>query len=148
MRRKIVANDILLAEVAKMVGEGERVVILTKGMSMLPFIVGGRDSVELSRVDSPVVLHDILLAKIENPHRYVIHRVVGVDGEHLTLMGDGNIVGVEHCRCEAVVARVTSIIKPHKVVDPNTRRQRILCNIWQLLRPIRGYLLAILRRVG
>ena len=43
----IVPNAILLAEVSALVQEGKQVELLTKGCSMLPFIVGDRDSVRL-----------------------------------------------------------------------------------------------------
>ncbi|MFR9603775.1 MAG: S24/S26 family peptidase [Rikenellaceae bacterium] len=120
MRRKVVVeNNELLDGVAAMVASGERVVLLTKGQSMLPFIVGGRDSVELSRVDGEICIGDILLAKIPNPARYVIHRVIKIEGEKITLMGDGNLVGTEECSTSDVAARITTIIKPHKTINPN-----------------------------
>ncbi len=87
MRRKIVVeNNVLLDDITAMVASGERVVLLTKGQSMLPFIVGGRDSVELSRIDDDICVGDILLAKIQNPTRYVIHRAIKMDGSSLNMM--------------------------------------------------------------
>lgn len=147
MRRKVVvANSELLDGVATLVASGERVVLLTKGQSMLPFIVGGRDSVELVRVDGEICIGEILLAKIPNPTRYVIHRVVKVEGDRVTLMGDGNLVGMELCcKCD-VVARVASIIRPSKVVDPNSLLHRCYALSWRVLIPFRRYLLAIVRR--
>lgn len=147
MRRKIVPNDILLAEVAKIIAGGEKVVLLTKGQSMLPFIVGGRDSVELSPIDTPILPNDILLAKIENPSRYVIHRVIGVDGGVVTLMGDGNIKGVEICYNDTAVARVTAIIKPKKTINPYSRREVFFLSLWRFFKPFRRYLLKLIRVV-
>ncbi len=147
MRRKIVVeNNVLLDDITAMVASGERVVLLTKGQSMLPFIVGGRDSVELSRIDDDICVGDILLAKIQNPTRYVIHRAIKMDGEIVTLMGDGNLVGTEECHTNDVAARITDIIKPHKTINPNSKLQRIYAKIWQTLQPMRRYLFAILRR--
>ena len=96
MERKILPNDVLLGEVSRLVAEGESVTIMTKGTSMLPFIVGGRDSVRLVR---PAELQPgmIVLAELHDG-RYVLHRLISVDGQNLTLMGDGNIAGVERCR--------------------------------------------------
>ncbi|MFI3293625.1 MAG: S24/S26 family peptidase [Rikenellaceae bacterium] len=148
MRRKVVvANNELLEDVASMIASGERVVLLTKGQSMLPFIIGGRDSVELAKVEDGIYVGDILLAKINLPTpRYVIHRVVKIETDNLTLMGDGNLTGQEECRKSDVVARITAIIKPHKTINPNTKKSRLYAKIWLLLTPIRRYLLAILRR--
>lgn len=148
MRRKVVIqNNKLLDDVAMMVATGERVVLLTKGQSMLPFIVGDRDSVELSRVDDQICVGDILLAKISDPTRYVIHRVIKIEGEKITLMGDGNIIGTEECHTSDVVARITAIIKPHKTINPNSKQQIVYAKIWSMLKPIRRYPLAVMRRV-
>ncbi len=145
-RKVVVANNELLDDVATMVASGERVILLTKGQSMLPFIVGARDSVELSRIDGKICVGDILLARISKPTRYVIHRVVKVEAEIITLMGDGNLVGTEQCLASEAAARITAIIKPHKTINPNTKQQRRRAKIWRTLRPVRRYLLAILRR--
>ncbi len=151
MRRKIiVSNNELLDDVAAMIASGEQVVLLTKGRSMLPFIVGGRDSVELTSVDGEIKLGDILLVKITSPTpRYIIHRVINVEKSKITLMGDGNLIGVEECKKSDVVARVTSIIKPNnKIIIPNSKIQQYYVLIWLKLLPIRRYLLAILRRIS
>ncbi len=149
MHRKIVVPNIeLLDDVAKIIASGEHVTLRTKGQSMLPFIVGGRDSVELAPIIEEVREGDILLAKLSYPTPcYVIHRVIRVEEEGVTLMGDGNILGTEQCTKRDIVARVISIQKPKRNVDPNTKRQRVYASIWLILRPIRRYLLAIIRRM-
>ncbi len=148
-RKVVVENSLLLDGVATMVASGERVVLLTKGQSMMPFIVGGRDSVELSGIAGKIQVGDILLAKIPTPTtRYVIHRAIKVDGDHITLMGDGNLVGTEECHTSEVAARITAIIKPHKTINPDSKKQKTYAKIWRVLQPIRRYLLAILRRTG
>ncbi|MFR9649187.1 MAG: hypothetical protein SNJ33_01285 [Rikenellaceae bacterium] len=146
-RKVVVDNSELLDDVAAMVASGERVVLLTKGQSMLPFIVGGRDSVELTKVDSEICIGDILLAKISNPTCYVIHRVINIENEKITLMGDGNLVGTEECHTSDVAARITAIIKPYKSINPNSKSQRKYAKIWKILQPVRRYLLAIFRRI-
>ena len=45
--KRIVPNDVMLGEVRKMIAEDHSVTIKVKGRSMLPFIVGERDSVRL-----------------------------------------------------------------------------------------------------
>ena len=52
MHKVVVPNAILLGEVKSLLAEGKDVVIPTKGNSMLPFIRGGRDSVNLRRLDT------------------------------------------------------------------------------------------------
>ena len=81
----------ILHETTRMVEEGLCVTLPVDGRSMLPFIIGGRDSVLLSKPED-VMVGDIVLAWIEN-RRYVVHRILEIRGQHVTLMGDGNLYG-------------------------------------------------------
>lgn len=137
--RKTLPNDILLGEVSELLAEGNDVVIMTKGNSMLPFIRGDRDSVKLFRKDT-VSAGDIVLAEI-TPGHYVLHRVIKADSDSLTLQGDGNLRGVEHCRAGNVKGTVVEIIKPGKTVVPDKGK------LWLCLRPVRRILLGLYRRI-
>lgn len=110
----IVDNKILLASVTEMLAEGKDVVLKTKGGSMMPFIVGDKDSVLLRKEEWGV--GDAVLAHLPNGH-YVLHRVQSLDGDRVTLKGDGNLQGVEHCRKEDIAGRVVQVLKGDKVVD-------------------------------
>ena len=71
-----------------------------------------------------------------------MHRVFAVEGENLTLMGDGNICGTEHCVSDDVIALVTEIHKENgKKVIPGKAA------FWRRIRPLRRYILAIYKRV-
>ena len=85
----------LIPEVIKLVDDGVCVTLPVEGRSMLPFIIGGRESVILQK-PSDVMVGDIVLAWVDGC-RYVIHRIIRIDGDHVTLMGDGNLVGTESC---------------------------------------------------
>lgn len=149
MEVHVVPNDVLLSEVRQLLSEGHPVTIKVKGSSMLPFIVGNRDKVRLvvSRVYLP---KDIVLAEIA-PGRYVLHRIKEITGSGtslgVTLMGDGNLVGCEHCSLSDIAGKVDCIFRNRKEVDPTSRRERIAVDIWLRLTPIRRWLLAIYRRI-
>jgi hypothetical protein len=64
----------------------------------LPFIIGSKESVDLVKPDHLQVGH-VVLACVEGC-RYVVHRIIRIDGDQVTLIGDGNIAGVEHCRLD------------------------------------------------
>lgn len=130
MDRKVIPNEIMLAEVGNLLGEGRDVSLTPRGNSMLPFIVGGKDSVTLRKLDT-IEVGDIVLAHLADT-RYVLHRVVATDGDAVTLMGDGNIVGTESCTKGDILGTAITINgkKPTKGV------------IWGKLKPIRKYLLA------
>ena len=135
---KVIPNEILLGEVGELLAEGKEVELLTKGCSMLPFIVGERDSVLLKKMDK-VSVGDIVLAR--TGRGYVLHRVFALDGEKVTLMGDGNLKGTESCCLDDISGIVKEILKPARRVKPGKGR------LWRLLRPFRRYILFIYRRL-
>lgn len=130
----------ILEEAIRIVSDGVCVTFPVNGRSMLPFIVGGRESVVLEKVSS-IAVGDIVLAFVEN-NRYVIHRVEKIDGDRITVMGDGNLLYGEHCRMEDVKARVTHVVdtrgRRHSVDVPWRKRA---ARLWVKLRPIRIWLL-------
>ena len=139
MKKIVIPHDILLGEVSGMLAEGMEVIIMTKGSSMLPFIIGDRDSVVLHAGDPKV--GDIALAKVEGG-RFVLHRVIEVDGEKVTLMGDGNIIGTEHCLKPDVAGLVSEILKPGgRRVKPGSGLW------WRRIKPVRRYILYIYRHI-
>lgn len=138
-------NDVLLDEVARLVAEGETVTLMTKGASMLPFIVGGRDSVVLVRPEE-LFPGMIVLAYVQGG-RYVLHRILSVDGTKVVLMGDGNIKGVEVCTPADVKAVAVRISKPSGEVDCLSKRHLRQAAIWKTLLPVRRWILAVYRRL-
>ena len=54
MQKRIVANALLLPEVKKILSEGLTVTLPVTGNSMLPFIIGGRESVVLQKPSAPL----------------------------------------------------------------------------------------------
>ncbi|MBR4756176.1 MAG: S24/S26 family peptidase [Bacteroidales bacterium] len=129
---KIVGDDILFEMIGELISEGREVIITPKGNSMLPVIRNG--------LDRPAEVGDILLVKVGG--RFIMHRVYAVEWPGITLMGDGNVRGQEHCTADDVIGIVTEIHKDGgRVVIPGKGR------LWRLVRPFRRYILAIYKRV-
>lgn len=146
MNKVVVPNSILLGEVKRMLAEGREVVIPTKGNSMLPFIHGTRDSVRLRKLDT-LDVGDIVLAEIREGV-YVLHRIFGIDGDKVTLMGDGNRLGVEHCLRENVAGTAIGILKKGvKEVDCRSPKALRRARIWRKILPLRRIILAFYRRL-
>ena len=136
----------IIEEAIRLVNEGVSVTYPVNGRSMLPFIIGGKESVILQKVDK-LQIGDVVLAWADGNH-YVVHRVIRICGDKVTLMGDGNIYGVEHCKLDDVKAWVTHVVDQHgKRRDINCRWRRCAARAWWWLRPIRRYILAIYRRI-
>ncbi len=143
--RREMPNSILIGEVVKLVDMGDRVTLRVKGNSMLPFIVGDRDSVILERANDYLV-DDIVLAELKEGF-YVIHRVIDIVGNEYTLMGDGNFRGTERCHKRDIRAKAISIWRNGKRIDCDNVNYRLWVKRWKALLPLRRYILAIYRRL-
>ena len=152
----MITDDVIIEEAIRLTEEGICVTLPVNGNSMLPFIIGGHESVILQKPILPSVqsatgrairVGDVVLAWADGCH-YVVHRIISIKGNAVTLMGDGNLAGTEHCAVTDVKALVTHVVgadeKPH---DLYCLWRRVAARIWWHLRPIRRYLLALYRRL-
>ena len=142
---KVLPNNEIIGELILLVNEGQRVTLPVKGNSMLPFIIGGKESVELVKSDR-VAVGDVVLAWI-NGSRYVIHRVIRIEGNHVELMGDGNLSGGEYCLTEEVMALAEYVVSPNgKRRYLYSKKRCFMSRLWLRILPIRRWILAVYRR--
>ena len=150
MEKMIVDNDTFFADVLLMLDEGKRVTIPVKGYSMLPFIRGGKDLVVLEKAGADLRADDIVLFRL-GPRaggRYVMHRILSIDGDAVDIMGDGVPKTHEHVRRSQICAKAVEILRGGKrVVDPYSPGQLRLVHFWQRLLPIRRYILFVYRHL-
>ena len=140
-----ITDNEIIQNAIKLVNEGLRVTFPVKGYSMLPFIIGSRESVDLVKPATPKV-GDVVLAWVEGC-RYVVHRIIRIDGDHVTLMGDGNIAGVEHCSLKDVAAIAVNVVTPAGKHLPLYAPWRVRASrLWWRLLPVRRWILAVYRR--
>lgn len=142
----LVPNAILLTEVSNLLAEGKDVELKAKGYSMLPFIIGDKDSIRLRK--EPVSEGDAVLAEIA-PGKYVLHRIVSIKGEVVTLKGDGNLLETERCRTQDIKGKAIAVISPKgRVRDLAGHKSKARAKRWNALPYIvRRYTLAIIRRL-
>ena len=138
-KKIVLPNEQVFEQVRQFLAEGKSVIFSPKGNSMLPFIRGERDSVELAPVEKPLEVGDIAL--FSTGGRFFLHRLFAIDGERLTFMGDGNSRGKEHCKEGDVIGVVTRIIKKNgRELRPGKGK------FWRMLLPFRRYMMAVLTR--
>ena len=147
MSSLILPNEVLLPQVAELLAQGKEVELRTKGSSMLPFIVGDRDSVRLQTAAAYRV-GDVVLAQLPGG-RFVLHRVHEIDGDSVTLKGDGNLDGTERCTLADIKGMAVEVIRPSgEKVSLTSPRSRGRARRWvSLPRIVRRYYLAIYRRL-
>jgi hypothetical protein len=142
----MITDDIIIQEAIRLVNEGVSVTLPVNGQSMLPFIIGGRESVILQKA-TELKVGDVVLACVVGG-RYVVHRIISISGDIITLMGDGNLVGTERCAVVDVKAKATHVVDAHeRLHNLYTPARCMAAKAWWHLRPIRRYLLPIYRRL-
>jgi hypothetical protein len=145
MNHKVLPNNDVIDAVIKMLETCPSVILPVKGYSMLPFIIGDVESVELVR-PGLVKEGDVVLAWI-NGNRYVVHRVIRIDGARLQLMGDGNLTANEYCTVNDIKARADYVINKHGKKRYLYTKWRVRASrLWWVLRPLRRLILAFYRR--
>ncbi len=140
------SDNEIIDEAVRLVNDGLSVTLPVNGVSMLPFITGGSDSVILKKPEHPET-GLVVLAWVEG-RRYVLHRIIRIEGDSVTLMGDGNIMGTERCTLGDIKAIATHVVDARQrtryLYSPWQKRA---AKIWFRLRPIRRYILAIYKRL-
>ena len=146
MKTRTIPNEELIPEFGRLVQEGAEVVFRPKGMSMLPFIRGGKDSVALVKAEG-LKVGDIVLAKVRGG-AFVLHRIDSMVDDVIVLMGDGNLAGKERCTADDVLAVAARILKDNREIDCRSARHMRRAMIWKRLKPLRRYMLAIYRIIN
>ena len=150
MGKIVVENEVFFTHVREMLDTGRRVTIPVKGYSMLPFIRGEKDLVVLEKAGGDLSEGDIVLFYVgEEPHgRYILHRILSIDGNRVEIMGDGVVGSRERVTRERIYAKVVSILRNGKrEVDPESLRERRKARLWRKLLPVRRYLLFAYRHL-
>lgn len=117
-----------------------------RGISMLPMIRQGIDTVVLSPLPEKLKKYDIPLYQRDDG-KYILHRIVKVSDTY-TCIGDNQFeleTGVRHDQMIAVVSGFTRGKKAHSVTEP---AYQIYCRIWHYSRPVRFVLGKIKGRIG
>ena len=131
---KTVANRIAFAQTRDLLLEGQNVRICVQGQSMLPFFRSGSRITLRPLREGDLRRGHVVLGETDNGH-FVVHRILTVGDERVTLLGDGN-----------TVAETMPPAKVYGVVDCSVIH-RVLARVWLWLRPVRRYPLWVLRRI-
>ncbi|PUB28513.1 peptidase S24-like protein [Elizabethkingia sp. YR214] len=132
LSKRIIPNDLFFEQVKERLNAGQKVKIPVAGRSMEPFLQNG-DLVVLNRFEkNDLVNGKIVLAYFNNA--YVLHRIVRIKGNTVTLAGDGNIQQVEIITDKDILAVVIQAYRGEKELSINT----LLGQIWYKLRIVRA----------
>lgn len=147
MKTIALPNALFIPEIKRAIDEGHTTTFRVRGYSMRLFLEDRRDKVVLAPCKE-VKVGDVVLAEIQKD-KYVLHRVIQKEGEHLILMGDGNVYGTETCNTSNVIGIAIGFLRKGRDVMDTTdgKKWKIYSFFWLRLKPIRRYILAFYRRI-
>lgn len=133
---KIVEPEALMTQLPELLEAAPSVPLVISGNSMSPFLVHGRDTVYLSRVDSPLKKGDMILYRRDNG-AYILHRIRRAEGDRYDLVGDAQVLIERGIRADQVIARVTAVRRKGKLLKRGSFWWEFFEKIWLNLIPLR-----------
>lgn len=127
--------DALMPVIRERLAEGQSVRFSPRGISMLPMLRQGIDSVVISPLPQKLKKYDLPLYQREDG-KYILHRIVGA-GPTYICMGDNQFVPEPGVRAEQMIAVVTAFYRGDKKHDVSEPGYRLYCCFWHYSRPVR-----------
>ena len=137
-KQKITSADNLIPVFCDCIKKGQSVRFSPKGVSMLPFIREGKDSVVISPISEKLEKYDVVLYKRDNG-QYVLHRITEI-GDSYTLMGDNQFVKETGILPEQIIAVMTSFQRGSKMYSKNNIVYKMYCRLWHHSRRVRRFI--------
>ena len=134
---RFAALDELMPLIREQLEAGHRVRFSPRGVSMLPMLRQGIDSVELSPLPEKLHKYDLPLYRRESG-QYVLHRVIAA-GETYTCMGDNQFAPEPGLHHSQMIALVTSFNRGGREISVKAPLYRAYCRFWHHSRPARRF---------
>jgi hypothetical protein len=140
-------NSKLFPFLFKEIEAGHTIKLTLRGNSMRPFLENDRDVALLTKPVPPRVGLPVL-AEV-SPGKYVLHRIVKLDGEKMMMRGDGNY-HCEQCKVSDIRAGVAGFYRKgrDKMDSVDGKKWRTYSWFWtHTPLKLRMYILAFYRRI-
>ena len=116
---------------------GQSVRFSPRGVSMLPMLRQGIDSVVLSQAPETLKKYDLPIYQREDG-KYILHRIVGA-GATYTCVGDNQFKFETGIRREQILALVIGFYRGETYHSVDEPAYRAYCRFWHYSRPLRYF---------
>lgn len=106
-----------------------------RGVSMMPMLRQGKDSVELSPLPEKLKKYDLPVYRRKDG-QYVMHRVVDVKDDHYICLGDNTLV-FETIYPHQMIGVVSAFKRGDKRIEVDNWGYQLYCRLWRPTRPLR-----------
>ena len=137
LQNREIPLKLLLPVIEERIKLGQSVRFSPKGVSMLPMLRQGRDSVVLSALPEKLKKYDLPLYRREDG-QFVLHRVVQV-ADTYTCIGDNQFQLETGVRKEQMIALVTAFYRGQKRYSVTHPSYWLYCRFWHYSRGIRHF---------
>ena len=124
--------------IKEQLASGKSVKFSPHGVSMLPMIRQGIDSIILSPLPKKLKKYDIPLYQRDSG-QYVLHRIVAVENDSYICMGDNQFTAEYNLRHDQMIAVVTEFYRGKKKYSVTDIRYQLYCRGWYYSRSIRHF---------
>lgn len=114
---------------------GKDVRLTVTGFSMYPLLRDGSDDVILTK-SAKIKKHDVVLFKRENGD-FVLHRVIKVKGNILTIAGDNETKKERSVPKDNVIASMKAFVRSGKIHTTDALWYKIYSKLWLFIFPLR-----------
>lgn len=109
-----------------------------RGVSMLPMLRQGKDSVEIAPLPPRLKKYDLPIYQYPSG-KIVMHRVVKVREDHYICLGD-NTYDYEKISPEQMIAVISAFRRGEKRIGVDAPEYRLYCRLWVAAFPVRRFL--------
>ena len=127
--------DSLMPLIRESLEAGKTVRFSPMGISMLPMLRQGIDTVTLSPIRGDLKKYDIPLYQRDNG-AYILHRIISV-GDTCVCMGDNQFAPEMGVRRDQMIAVVSSFTRGSREISVTSVIYRLYCRFWHYSRPMR-----------
>ncbi|MBQ7034254.1 MAG: S24/S26 family peptidase [Clostridia bacterium] len=127
----------LMPLIRERLAAGQSVRFSPRGVSMLPMLRQGKDSVIFSPLPDRLKKYDLPLYQRANG-TYVLHRIIAA-GEAYTCMGDNQFIPEPNLAHEQMIAVVTAFYRGNRKISVTNPWYRLYCVLWVHSRPLRHF---------
>ncbi len=141
-----IPNKLFFAEVETQIKQGKKVRIRVRGNSMLPFLHNG-DEVLLQPTRPNDIHKGAIVVAFTDEIPVVLHRIAKIEGEKITLLGDGNTHQWEHTSPDRIIAKVTHCYRGEKSWQTASALYRLAGRLWLAMHPWRRNIILLAWRI-
>lgn len=127
----------LLPLIQEQLDKGKSVKFMPRGVSMLPMLRQGIDSVVLSPIPEKLKKYDLPLYRRKSG-QFVLHRIVKA-GDTYTCIGDNQFVYEPGIEDGQLIGLVTAFYRGKKEIKTCALSYQIYCRAWHCSRPVRHF---------